>query len=198
MRSYPYELVGGHPALDFLNTIQNWRVPEHVDRLTGFPDVVGFAVASGVLRPSEARRLEGHSGTMAELRQLRELRARLARVFQAVISSSAPDAADLDRLAQDAARAAAVARLRSSHGAIKRTIELDDAGATVVRWRVVDAAAGLLTSDKVKEVKSCPSCGWFFLDTSKNSSRRWCSMRMCGSAVKARRYYYRVRSAAAG
>ncbi|MFD0480100.1 CGNR zinc finger domain-containing protein [Nonomuraea thailandensis] len=35
----------------------------------------------------------------------------------------------------------------------------------------------------------CPSCGWLFLDTTRNGSRRWCSMAMCGSQVKSRRYY---------
>jgi predicted RNA-binding Zn ribbon-like protein len=193
MRSYPYELVGGHPALDFLNTIHDWTTEDRLDRLAEFSDAVAFAVASGVLRPFEARRLEALSGTRAELRQLSELRARLARVFQAVISSSAPDAADLDRLARDAAGAAAVTRLRASRGRIARTVDLEDAGAEVVRWRIIEAAVALLTSENLTDVKSCPNCGWFFLDTSKNGSRRWCSMRTCGSIVKARRYYHRVR-----
>jgi predicted RNA-binding Zn ribbon-like protein len=193
MRDYPYELVGGHPSLDFLNTIHDWTAEERLDRLGEFHDVVAFAVAAGVLRPAEARRLENYSGGSGALRRLRELRERLARVFQAVISSSVPDAADLDRLAKDAARAAAAARLHSSRGAIARTIELDDAGADVVRWRLIDTAVDLLMSDKLGDVKSCPSCGWFFLDTSKNGSRRWCSMKACGSVVKARRYYHRVR-----
>jgi predicted RNA-binding Zn ribbon-like protein len=114
-------------------------------------------------------------------------------VFQAVISSSAPEADDLDHLARAAACAAAVTRLRPSRGRIVRTVELENAGAEVVRWRIIEAAVALLTSENLTDVKSCPNCGWFFLDTSKNGSRRWCSMRTCGSLVKARRYYHRVR-----
>ncbi len=190
MRDYPHELVGGHPALDFLNTIHDWKAEERLDRLADFSDVTAFAAAASVLRPAEARRLE-EAGGAAELRHLRELRERLARVFQAIISSSAPDAADLDRLAADAARAAATTSFRPGRGTLARSIELDDAGAEVVRWRIVDAAVALLTSEQLSEVKSCPRCGWFFLDASKNHSRRWCSMSTCGSAVKARRYYRR-------
>ena len=193
MRQYPYELVGGHPALDFLNTIHDWKAQERLDRLADFADVLAFAGAASVLRPAEARRLEGQAGDAAELRQLRELRERLVRVFQALLSSATPDPADLDRLAADAARAAASARLRHSRGGMVRAIELHDAGAAVVRWRIVDAAVALLTSEKLVDVKSCPSCGWFFVDTTKNRSRRWCSMSTCGSAVKARRYYRRRR-----
>ncbi|HEY7407555.1 MAG TPA: CGNR zinc finger domain-containing protein [Gemmatimonadaceae bacterium] len=53
-----------------------------------------------------------------------------------------------------------------------------------------------LPSDRVARVGACPSCGWFFLDTTKNRSRRWRSMAMCGSAAKARAYYWRTKSAA--
>jgi predicted RNA-binding Zn ribbon-like protein len=42
-------------------------------------------------------------------------------------------------------------------------------------------------------VKQCPhgGCAWFFLDASKNASRRWCSMQDCGAKVKSRRQYQR-------
>ncbi|MBC7897912.1 MAG: CGNR zinc finger domain-containing protein, partial [Cytophagaceae bacterium] len=34
---------------------------------------------------------------------------------------------------------------------------------------------------------------WFFLDVSKNGSRRWCSMATCGATAKAHRYYWKDR-----
>jgi predicted RNA-binding Zn ribbon-like protein len=33
-----------------------------------------------------------------------------------------------------------------------------------------------------------PDCRWLFLDTSKNHSRRWCDMKICGNRMKARRF----------
>ncbi|MEW6230587.1 MAG: CGNR zinc finger domain-containing protein [Bacillota bacterium] len=35
----------------------------------------------------------------------------------------------------------------------------------------------------------------WFLDTTRNHSRRWCSMRDCGNRVKVRRFYNRKRAA---
>jgi predicted RNA-binding Zn ribbon-like protein len=151
---------------------------------------LGFAVATGVLRPSEARRLAGRT-SLVVVRQLQELRAALARVIGAIISSGAPPPADLDVIANQASRAAGVSKLQHADGKIMRTINVDDAGLNVVGWRLADAAVTLLTSDAMGVVKSCPRCGWFFLDTSKNRSRRWCSMQMCGSTTKSQRYYYR-------
>jgi predicted RNA-binding Zn ribbon-like protein len=62
-------------------------------------------------------------------------------------------------------------------------------------WPVARSAADTLTSGDLKRVRRCArqGCDWLFVDTSKNRSRRWCSMSMCGSRVKAGRYYRRVK-----
>jgi predicted RNA-binding Zn ribbon-like protein len=65
---------------------------------------------------------------------------------------------------------------------------------------VVWSAAELLTSGPLERVRECPgddTCGWLFLDTSRNGSRRWCDMRTCGNRAKARRHYCRVANARA-
>ena len=64
-------------------------------------------------------------------------------------------------------------------------------------WAVARAAAALLTGPGLERVRACPGvgCGWLFLDTSRNRSRRWCDMRDCGNRAKARRHYQRSRAA---
>jgi predicted RNA-binding Zn ribbon-like protein len=65
-------------------------------------------------------------------------------------------------------------------------------------WAVVDAAANLLTSPDCLRVRECSekTCRWLFLDQSKNHSRRWCDMKLCGNRAKARRFYARLRGRA--
>jgi predicted RNA-binding Zn ribbon-like protein len=43
----------------------------------------------------------------------------------------------------------------------------------------------LFSIDKTR-IKQCPAhdCGWLFIDSSKNKSRRWCDMATCGNRVK--------------
>jgi hypothetical protein len=52
---------------------------------------------------------------------------------------------------------------------------------------------GLLTSDDLSSVRECAAnwCDWLFLDNSRNQSRRWCDMKICGNRTKASRYYRR-------
>src|SRR5262249_59673789 len=81
----------------------------------------------------------------------------------------------------------------SARGPLVARPEALAAGSALLRLRVADAAARLLAGGDLERLKDCPGCGWFFLDRSKNGSRRWCSMAMCGGSAKARRYYRRRR-----
>ena len=64
-------------------------------------------------------------------------------------------------------------------------------------WPIARAAADLLTSDDLANLRICASdqCAWLFLDHSKNHLRRWCDMKTCGNRVKARRHYERMKRA---
>jgi predicted RNA-binding Zn ribbon-like protein len=55
-------------------------------------------------------------------------------------------------------------------------------------WPVAEAAYRLAISTDLARLKRCVGCPWLFLDKSKNSSRRWCSMEFCGTERKKRRY----------
>jgi predicted RNA-binding Zn ribbon-like protein len=57
-------------------------------------------------------------------------------------------------------------------------------------WLLTQSATELLTSEAIHSIRDCadPSCRWLFLDTSKNHSRRWCDMKICGNRMKARRF----------
>jgi predicted RNA-binding Zn ribbon-like protein len=60
---------------------------------------------------------------------------------------------------------------------------------------IARSAAALLTSDQLYRVGECADlhgCGWLFYDTSRNRSRRWCSMDSCGNRAKAQRHYQRA------
>jgi predicted RNA-binding Zn ribbon-like protein len=65
-----------------------------------------------------------------------------------------------------------------------------------IAWAVALDAVRLLTGPEGDRVRQCADaqCGWFFLDESRNRSRRWCSMEACGNRNKARRFYRRASS----
>jgi predicted RNA-binding Zn ribbon-like protein len=192
-QSYQAQLVGGHPALDFLNTIHDWTVEDPRDYLATFGDALRFGEAAGVLTRGERRRL-ARMRAGGELARLRALRERLERIFRACANDTSPRATDLASVAAAVAEGARAARFHGRGGTpLRREVPLDAVRAAVLRLRIADAAASLLTSAHLERVKACPGCGWFFLDASKNRSRRWCSMSTCGASSKSKAYYRRTR-----
>lgn len=63
-------------------------------------------------------------------------------------------------------------------------------------WACALSAAELAGSPLMGRICECASdtCGWLFLDLSRNRSRRWCDMQTCGNRAKAHRFHARHRS----
>ncbi|WP_410638170.1 CGNR zinc finger domain-containing protein [Amycolatopsis sp. lyj-346] len=100
------------------------------------------------------------------------------------------------RAARDALRAAiGDPRLRGGSGAVVNVdtrISLTADGPALVADDVVGAVfaacARLVVRGDWVRLKICPAdtCLWAFYDESRNRSRTWCSMRVCGNREKAR------------
>jgi predicted RNA-binding Zn ribbon-like protein len=61
-----------------------------------------------------------------------------------------------------------------------------------VPWLAVRSLLQLLDEQPAR-VRNCanPDCPFWFLDTTRSGTRRWCSMTVCGNRLKARRHYRR-------
>jgi len=57
-------------------------------------------------------------------------------------------------------------------------------------WLLTRSTSDLMISEQMSRLRSCDNleCRWLFLDTSKNHTRRWCDMKVCGNRMKARRF----------
>ena len=60
-------------------------------------------------------------------------------------------------------------------------------------WALAESVSDILFPPDVASVRTCAAdtCRWLFLDTSKNHTRRWCNMKVCGNRMKARRFQAR-------
>lgn len=196
-----FKFLGGHIALDFINTV-DWRISEEPsDRLQRYADLVAWGRQAGVLTPERARTLLATARTepaRAEetLAKAQALREAMGRVIWAAAQGEPPGAPDLTVLNNALARALAHARVEDAGGRLLWCWAVTADDLDCILWPVVRAAAELITSDAIHQVKMCADdrCGWLFLDTTRNRRRRWCSMEDCGNRNKARRYYARKKA----
>jgi predicted RNA-binding Zn ribbon-like protein len=200
-----FQLLAAHPALDFVNTLDNrFATTGPTELLVGFADLVAFADQSALLNARQIAALRKQSRpapatkALARARALREV---LSSVFYWIALKGKPPADSLKRMQKECLIAQSHRQLIWTPpvaadegqprgdwvwGTSEDAIELP-------LWAVAESAANLLTSRAVNHVHECgsPTCRWLFLDTSKNHTRRWCDMTICGNRMKARRFHAR-------
>jgi predicted RNA-binding Zn ribbon-like protein len=181
-------LVGGDPALDLVNTTGDARVS---DPLADYGEFVAWAARAGVIDEPTAGRLASLGGERADeaaaaLSRARDLRGAVDAVFRPLAVGSEPPPDALARVVADGAAAVERARLVPAGDGFAYTWEGDDLARPL--WPLAAAAVDLLRSGPLDRLKACDGCPWLFIDTSRNRSRRWCSMEVCGAHSKMRRY----------
>jgi len=195
------KLLGGRLSLDFVNTA-DWHASDRpVEFLTSYSDLVAWSQHVGILTDHQVQHLLKEAArrpvdATAVLERAIALREAIYRIFSAISHGRPPQPADLATFNAELSRALAQSRIVST----AEGFAWDWAGAEDaldwMLWPVVHDVAGLLTSEELDRVGQCADdrCGWLFLDTSRNRSRRWCSMEDCGNRAKARRHYERKRA----
>jgi hypothetical protein len=85
-RADPFEWSGGHPALDFVNTLDERPFDRPIENLATYRDLVRFAQLAGLVEPALARTLRTRAG-LASSRvagRARKLRKHFFNVLAAV------------------------------------------------------------------------------------------------------------------
>ncbi len=188
-------LVATDLALDFCNTASGRGGPEARDHLQAPIHVVDWAAHAGVLT-AEARgavmaRLDDIGPEL--LAQATAARDCIHRCGMALAAGRDPDGPDLDLLGRLHVANLAAARLAQMEGGYGWDWSAAEAPIQAVLGPIVMSALLLLTRKDLSRVKECPGhhCGWLFFDTTKNRTRRWCEMSVCGNRAKQTRHFRR-------
>jgi predicted RNA-binding Zn ribbon-like protein len=196
------KLLGGRLSLDFANTADWHASDQPVEFLTSYAAFVAWSRHAGILAEHEGQRLLKEAArrpvdATAVLKRAISLREAIYRIFSAISSGSRPPAADLAAFNAELTRGLAQSRIALTGEGFAWDWSGGEDGLERMLWPVVHDAAELLTSGELDRVGQCADdrCGWLYLDTSRNRSRRWCSMEDCGNRAKARRHYQRAMAA---
>ena len=193
----PFVFIGHHRMLDFLNTeIAVEGTPR--DLLARPNDLLEWLVQAGALDRASARRARarwgsGRSGE-ALIRQARRLRTSLRRIADAAAGGRAVPRTGLAAVNALLSRGAAVDRVvpgTSDGFATRRDLRVREPADLLVP--IAEAAADLVCHADPRRIRRCahPECVLYFLDGTKNGTRRWCDMRTCGNRANAAAYYRR-------
>ncbi len=194
----PFELVAGHVALDLVNTLDNRfseTGPEEL--LASYDDLLRFASQSGLLTEHQAKKLKCLDASEARrakvLHQVRELREALAAIAYAQTEGEDLSASALVTLEEYFKQASFHRYLTADQVRPVWSWRGLDCQVAAPVWLLAQSTVDFLLSDGSSQLRCCASetCRWLFLDASKNQTRRWCDMKVCGNRMKARRFQAR-------
>lgn len=200
-----WESTAGRLCLDFANTMSG-RAQEHeCDQLGDYAALVAWYGRVGLLTQREKQHLlrgarEDPRAAASVHRTAAQLRDAIYTVFSAIAGGRKPEPDALQIINRALSRSLAnLLVVETEDGFTWGWRDRDNAFERVL-WPIVRSAGELLTAKELPRVCQCADseCTWLFLDTSKNHSRRWCVMEVCGNRAKGRRHYARHRTARAG
>jgi predicted RNA-binding Zn ribbon-like protein len=161
---------------DYVNTLD---LETGVDRISSPDDLATWFSEQGLVEDLVEPDGREHADAIAVREAIRELL--LAN------NGVAADAGAASRILEAAGREAHLA-VRFENGRPALAPEGDGARAAI--GRIVATVAELATTEEWKRLKGCRDehCRVAFYDKSRNRSRAWCSMEVCGNREKARSF----------
>jgi predicted RNA-binding Zn ribbon-like protein len=197
-----FQIIAGELCLDFVNTLDNRPVPERRKELLGsYPDLTDWAAQAGGidagLRSALMAAAEAHPAkASAVLTRAIQLRETLHRILEGRLTGRRVDQADMRRFSATLGEALSHLQLQSTRTGFRLDWTKEPVNLEAVLWPIATSAGQLLTSDDLARVRECgeQTCRWMFMDRSKNHSRRWCDMKVCGNRTKARKFYRRTQT----
>lgn len=176
--------VGNNLAADFVNTevvgsndrIDLLTVPESFQQW--FSTALGESLSAKV--------------TEKDLEDAKELRSAIRHAFERAVESKPLLPNDVDLLNQ---RSNMLVRLLNGSNSSYQLEYRLSTGADLLAL-IATNCSELLASAKLKSLRKCASdkCILYFVDTSKNQQRQWCSMETCGNREKVRKHYDKTKS----
>jgi predicted RNA-binding Zn ribbon-like protein len=202
-----FKFIAGALCLDFVNTVGGragsdpkdaFRYRVLSDKLAAFEDLVQWSESAGVLSRVEAQKMARCSASrpidaQSAFHRAVALREAFYRICKSLLEAAPPTAADAAVLNRELANAHAHKRLNFRDAGFAWSWDQPGSFDRIL-WNVVDSGAAFLASPALPSLRQCPGsdCGWLFVDESRNGSRHWCEMRICGNRAKLRRFRERM------
>jgi predicted RNA-binding Zn ribbon-like protein len=201
-RAATLTLVGGELALDFANTSSGRGSDELQEHLQAAGDVIDWAAHARVLPPADADWLKKAAADDPALGKkllssALALREDVYEVGAGLAAGEGPPSGPIDRIRAVHAHCLERARLQPFDRHFAWNWLTAASPTEAVLGPISLSALTTLMQADLTRIKQCQGdkCGWLFLDTTKNKSRRWCEMEVCGNRAKQKRLAARTRGA---
>ncbi len=196
-----FAFIGGHPVLDFVNTLHGRLREERLDQLDSYDSLRNWVSRAGLVAPVDVNSLAAlqtanPKTAAAVVVRAVTLRESLYRLLSSLAAGRHAPAGSLETLNAEPAQAGVPLRVVPGRQASRMRWAWSGDLDLFSPLREIVLSAGLfLTSQTLDRLRECsaPQCSWLYLDATRNRSRRWCDSATCGNRERVRRHYQATR-----
>lgn len=185
-------LVAGMLALDFANTESGRGGEKHFDHLQTAGDLLVWAVHAQIIGENDARLIQRAVKSQNKLAHYlitrgKSLRDRIYQIYSCIVAGQQPPEKLLRSLTAAHREMLASATLTPKGNNYGWAWQPKAGLTAAILGPITLSALDLLVEADLTRLKQCRGnhCGWLFFDSTKNKSRQWCEMSVCGNRAKA-------------
>jgi predicted RNA-binding Zn ribbon-like protein len=198
LSSKEFYFIGNYLCLDFINT-QVVRGGQQIDLLDGFEALVSWLTQAQVLGALKAEELiktwGGKPESVKVFERALSFRADLREMTGQIGLGKAVSQSVMVQTNEFLRQPAGYTELERSGDGFEKRFRADYKEPLHLLRPIAESVCDLLCYAALPLIKKCGNeeCVLMFYDTTKNHSRRWCSMSACGNRMKVATHYRRFR-----
>ena len=191
-------VAGNHRCLDFINT-QIIEKGRPVDLLINFSDLVKWLKSAEFLDSAEAKKVlkrwDNKPQGERTLERACAFRAILREMVEKIVKGKSVQQPTIDAINDLLSHGIGYTQLTRAQDGFETRFHIESDAPIRLIVPIAESAGDLLCHSNLSLIKKCenPNCVLYFYDVSKNHTRRWCSMSICGNRSKVAAHYRRHR-----
>ena len=189
------ELDEGFLCIDYVNTLEWRKSPNLSDRFRAYDDLVDWAkqkklIESAIVKSLRERAAKRTTNADQAIEEARSFRGLLDKIFSATSAGDLPKKTEMKQFNKMLSRALCHLELVIDREEFRLETNAKNDLLSPILWPIAISAAQLLSSYEIERIGECldeDGCGYFFYDTSKNHSKKYCGSN-CATRAKVRRF----------
>lgn len=177
--------IGGHPVLDFINTVDDQDKQRNFNLIGDWPSFVAWAQASSIFSEAQMEILNNGISVPQRftlLSEIQKLKETTYTALSCMLSLQTTPNISLGKLELRIQTAISYSSLVSQGSGFKWQPKLENQN-WVVDFLVLLIENFLCHTD-ITKLRVCKRCTWMFLNSGRGRGRQWCSMKTCGNRAK--------------
>jgi len=177
--------IGGHPVLDFINTVEDQDKQRNLNLIADWSSFVAWAQAAEIFSEEQLGVLNNAIPSVEKISLLVEIQQVKEETYNAlnfILCSTSTENSAFKKLQCRIKTAISHASLVQQAASFSWQANTNNPNwvVDILLLRIED----FLCHTDMTKLRQCKGCSWMFLNSGRGKGRQWCNMKTCGNRAK--------------